>query len=181
MLDAAIASATDIASCDSFDPWQSVRLPSKADIVADRKRCRDNLLVWRKDATNSSLRNCAPESVASSVNNAPISRSGVRVCTSVEAGDVQFRSDEPHDPGLPGIRRDTPSPCKEKKKRRTSRVPFSAKRNFLLKDSPPSTPRNRTSLEEDPIFEGFLDKKFERAGTRKSHCNRRAVPIHQMG
>ena len=79
MLNAAVASAIEIGTPDSFDPWESVRLRPQADIVADLKRSRCDLLARFKSTKNTTERIFGPESVASSFVGEPSGKSGVRI------------------------------------------------------------------------------------------------------
>ena len=93
MLNAGIVSASSIGTRASFDPWEGVRLGSQMDIAAHLKRCRDDLLVRRKIAKNTSHGFFGQESVAASVVGEPSGKSGVRFSNIAEVADVQFTSD----------------------------------------------------------------------------------------
>ena len=94
----------------------------------------------------------------------------------VVVGEVEFKTDEPHDLCLPGGSCDISSPRKSKKIAKV-RSPFSYQKKFSLADSPSVSPFKRISLEEYPSFVAVLAKRFEGAGTRISGCDRRAAPV----
>ena len=52
MLNAAFASAGDICFRGDFDPWKSVRVRSHSVVVADLRRCQEDLLLRRKTSKN---------------------------------------------------------------------------------------------------------------------------------
>ena len=155
----------------------SVGLRFQADFVAHLERCRDDLLVQRRSTKNTSERVFSSDSVVFSVINLSSGRSGVRISNIVQVKNVQFKSDKPHKPVLPGTSRRIPSACKGQK--RTTSSLLLNKKKFLFANCSPLTSRKFNSLEE-PSFEASLVKNFERAGTRKNYRDRRADPIFQM-
>ena len=138
MLNAPVASAADVGDRASFDPWKNIRLHSQTDFIDDMKRCRNDLLVRRKNWNDSSECAFGLERVASSVISEHIGKADVRTSNIVEVGNFQFRSDGLHYPGCPGTSRGTPSPCKGNLRERTSSHLLS-KRNISLAESHPST------------------------------------------
>ena len=133
------------------------------------------MLVWRKSTKNTSERVFGQESVASSVAGETPGKSKIRISIIVEVRDVQFATESPHNPSLPGNNRGNPSPGKERKRGKPS-SPLLSSKKFSLADSPPSLGK-RTSLEEDPKFVAVLDKYFQGAGTQKSGRDGNADPI----
>ena len=127
VLTAAIASAGDVCNHSHFDPWESARDGPSSEIVADLERCRGVVLFRSKGAKNRSDCIFASEIVETSTINEAIGRAGVRISNVVEVGDVHFKLEELHDPGLPGISPSTPSCCKGRDRIRTSSLLLSSK------------------------------------------------------
>ena len=144
MLNTATASAGVLATNVSFDPWENVRLRFHADIVVDRKRCRDGSLLRRKFSKTTREREFGIAKVESSAVDDTMSWTGVRISNIVQVGEVEFWPDEPHIPCLPGSSRNVGSPRKSKK-RRNINSPLTAKKKFSLAESPPVWPRKPVS------------------------------------
>ena len=179
VLNAAIASVAENVTRISFDPRENVRLRSQADIIADLKCWRDDLLLRRQIAKNFCEWEFGPARVESSAVDDPVSRKGVRISSIVEVDDVEFWPDEPHDPYLLGKRNDISSPGKGKKRRKISSL-LHTKKKVPLAASPSVSPRKRVNLYQDASFVAALDKSFERTGTRKSWRDLGAAPKFEM-
>ena len=119
-----------------------------------------------------------PESVASSVIEEHIGRSGMRFSSVVEIGHVQFKSQESEDPGPSGSIRSSRSSNRVNKE--VEFLVLSQQIESFTGRMSISTPRERSNLKENPSFEAALDRSFVRSGNHKSHLYCRAAPFFQM-
>ena len=179
MLYAAIASAGVVCARHAFEPWESVRFRSQADILADPNPCRDDHLRRRNVPKNTCEWDVGAASVEFSAADDPLYLTIVRISNSVEIEQVAFWHDEPRHPCLPRSTRSISIP-KKNEKRVNVGYSFLTDKKFSLVDSPPVSSRKRFRLEENPSFVANLEKNFEGVRTSRSSCDHPTAPMFWM-
>ena len=183
LLVSAVSAAGIIREESSDEPWAIVLAEGYEATVVDLKRAYDAVVVWQKDARDTTERLFGVRSVESSEVEEPSCRTDVRISYVVAVGQVEYLSGSIPAPDQPCISSTTVSPRspgKGKRKRSVTLTPAATpKRLFEFDDKSIVLPKGRWVYFDDPNLEWDLKSQEKTSPSRRSGRSRRAAPVFQ--